>query len=185
MTKVIYWGYNTIMDIPDIKLLALDVDGILTDGKIILDNDGRELKAFCAHDGMGIKAALKAGLHIAIITSRSSHAVVLRASELGIKEIHLGVDKKMSVIYELAEKYNISPQHICYMGDDLIDLCALANVGWGVTVPQACDEVQKAAQYVTTRACGQGAVREVIELILKHNGSWERLIEYYLENGKK
>lgn len=164
----------------NIKLLALDVDGILTDGKIIIDSEGREIKVFSAQDGMGIKAAIEAGIIIAFITSRNSKAVQIRASELGVNEIYLGNNKKIDAIFELARKYGISTGEICYMGDDLIDLQALTNVGWGVTVPQAPDELRNHADYITRKSCGDGAVREVIELILKQNGLWEDLVKKYL-----
>lgn len=170
------------MNIPEIKLLALDVDGVLTDGKIILDNNGVEFKAFCAHDGMGIKAALKAGLIVALITSRSSNAVKIRATELGITEIYLGCEDKFSALSELIEKYTIDLSQVCYVGDDLVDLSVLTRVGWAVTVPQACNEVKQYSHYITNRSCGEGAVREIIEMILKQNGDWERLIQYYTGN---
>ncbi len=168
-----------------IKLIALDIDGILTDGKIILDSEGREIKVFSAQDGMGIKAAIDAGIVIAFITSRRSKVVEIRASELGVKEIYLGNNKKLDAIKELALKYGISTDEICYMGDDLIDLQALTNVGWGVTVPQAPDELKSNADYITKKSCGDGAVREVIEIILKRNGLWENLIKKFLGNDIK
>ena len=164
----------------EIALLALDVDGILTDGRIMLDSEGREIKAFFAQDGMGIKAALRAGLVVALVTSRNSKAVQIRARELGIEEVYLGVSNKIEVIYNLSEKYSISLEKICYMGDDLIDLQPIVEAGWGVTVPQAPDEVRSRADYITQRSSGNGAVREVIEKILKYNKSWDGLIKGYL-----
>lgn len=166
--------------IKNIKLIALDVDGVLTDGKIIIDSEGREIKFFSAHDGMGIKAAMEAGLHVAIVTSRYSKAVEIRAGELGVEDVYLDIKKKIDIIKQLTEKYQILLSEVCYVGDDLVDLEPIVKVGWGVTVPEAPEEIKQKADYVTKRSCGHGAVREVIELILKKNGSWEKLFNKYL-----
>ncbi|MDX9701779.1 MAG: HAD hydrolase family protein [Candidatus Auribacterota bacterium] len=170
------------MNIPatNIKLLALDVDGILTDGRIMLDSNGNELKVFSAHDGMGIKAALQAGIVVAFVTSRSSKPVEVRATELGVTELYQGAQNKIDVVKSLAMKYNVSLDEVCFMGDDLVDLQPIVAVGWGVTVPDAPDEIRKYADYVTDRRCGCGAVREVIEIILKRNGLWDAVIKKYL-----
>lgn len=166
--------------VPEIKLLALDVDGVLTDGKIMIDSEGREIKTFSAHDGMGIKAALKAGLIVAFVTSRQSKAVEIRAKELGVEEVYLGFENKIEIVRKLGKKYGVSLDNICYVGDDLIDLQAIIEVGWGVTVPQAPDEIKEKADYITRKPSGAGAVREVIEKILKRNGTWDHLMQGYL-----
>jgi len=168
----------------NIKLLALDVDGVLTDGRIMIDSEGREIKVFSAHDGMGIKAALQAGIKIAFITSRDSKAVIVRAGELGVKDVYVGRTDKIIAVKELVKKYSIDIKEVCYIGDDLVDLQAIVESGWGVTVPEAPDEIRKHADFITTRSCGCGAVREVIEIILKSNGSWDKLINEYLGHNR-
>ncbi|MCD6460408.1 HAD hydrolase family protein [bacterium] len=170
------------MDCPgkNIKLLALDVDGILTDGRIMIDSEGREIKVFSAHDGMGIKAALQAGIKIAFITSRNSKAVLLRARELGVADVYVGRTDKITAVKELTDKYSIDINDVCYMGDDLVDLQAIAQAGWGVTVPEAPEVIRYHSDFVTTRSCGCGAVREVIEIILKSKGLWDNLINSFL-----
>lgn len=165
-----------------IKLIALDVDGVLTDGSIMLDSNGNEIKVFSAHDGMGIKAALQAGIVVALITSRSSKPVEVRAGELGVTELYQGANDKITVVKKLAQKYTVTLDEICFMGDDLVDLQPIVASGWGVTVPDAPDEIREHADYVTTRRSGRGAVREVIEIILKRNGLWDTVIERYLGN---
>lgn len=163
----------------NIRLIALDVDGVLTDGKIWLGNDGEEFKAFHTRDGLGIKLAQKAGLTFAIITGRESEIVRRRARELGIEEVHQGVDDKWSMIRALMEKYNLGPEQIAYIGDDLNDIPVIKRVGLGATVADGAPEVKNAAAYVTEKQGGQGAVRELIELILKAQGKWDELVSFF------
>ena len=162
-----------------IRLLALDVDGVLTDGSIIIDSERRETKVFCAQDGMGIKVGITAGLKVVFITSRNSQAVTIRAEELGVTDVVLGREDKINAVKEIADKYTVSLDAICYVGDDLIDLPAILNVGWGVTVPGASAIMQEKSDYVTQKPGGKGAVREIIEIILKSNGMWDQIIETY------
>jgi 3-deoxy-D-manno-octulosonate 8-phosphate phosphatase (KDO 8-P phosphatase) len=161
-----------------IRLLAMDVDGVLTNGQIILGNNNQELKAFNVKDGMGIALANKAGLKTILITSRSSEAVRRRAEELRISYYLQGsVDKRDSLMRFLLELH-LSPEEVAYVGDDLNDLPPMGIVGLPVAVGDAVDEVKSAALYCCHAPGGGGAVREVVELILKAQGRWEALVEH-------
>ncbi len=151
-----------------IKLLLLDVDGVLTDGRIILDNHGNELKAFHVRDGHGIKLAQKAGITIGIITGRKSNVVSLRAQELGIQEVHQGVHDKISVYESLIEKYHLQDDEVAYMGDDVVDLSIFRRVGIAATVSDSDPFIQPFVDVVMKTSGGRGAVREFINLLLKN-----------------
>jgi 3-deoxy-D-manno-octulosonate 8-phosphate phosphatase (KDO 8-P phosphatase) len=151
-----------------IKLLLLDVDGVLTDGKIILDNRGNELKAFHVRDGHGIKLAQRAGIMVGIITGRKSDVVDLRARELGIQEVHQGAYDKITVYESLLEKYQLRDSDIAYMGDDIVDISVFRRVGLAVTVADADPAVKPYVDLVMKTPGGRGAVREFINLLLKH-----------------
>ncbi|MBI3592414.1 MAG: HAD family hydrolase [Nitrospirae bacterium] len=163
----------------NIKLLILDVDGVLTDGGIILDSKGNELKTFHVRDGHGIKMLQKAGIQIAIITGRNSKVVNIRARELGIKEVYQKcLDKK--VAYEhLLKKAGISDEAVAYIGDDIVDIPLFKRVGLPIAVADATDEAKDAALFVTETRGGRGAVREICELILKASGKWKALLDEY------
>ncbi len=150
-----------------IKLLLLDVDGVLTDGKIILDSRGNELKAFHVRDGHGIKLAQQAGIVVGIITGRTSEVVNLRARELGILEIHQGAHNKIEVYNALLVKYGFQDNEVAYMGDDVVDIDILRRVGLAATVSDADPSVRPHTDMITKAAGGGGAVRELITLILK------------------
>lgn len=164
----------------NIKLLALDVDGILSDGKIIYDANGTETKAFYVQDGVGIKALQKFGIEVAIITGRNSPMVAKRADELGIQHIIQGRDDKVVALTELSEMLNISLEQCAYMGDDLPDIRALQVAGFSASVPNAHSEVIKHVDMVTTRYGGSGAVREVADIILKGHGVYHEFIQAYV-----
>lgn len=151
-----------------IKLLLLDVDGVLTDGRIILDSQGNELKAFHVRDGHGIKLAQRAGIMIGIITGRKSEVVNIRARELGILEVHQGALDKIIVYDSLMNKYGLKDDEVAYMGDDIVDLDIFSRVGLAVTVADSDPAVKPHADLVTKTAGGRGAVREFINLILKN-----------------
>lgn len=153
-----------------IKLLLLDVDGVLTDGRIILDNQGNELKAFHVRDGHGIKMAQRAGIIVGIITGRTSEVVNIRARELGIREIHQGMHEKSVVYDSILSKYGLPNEAVAYMGDDIVDLDIFKRAGLAVTVADADPVVKPYVDMVTKTAGGRGAVREFINLILKHQG---------------
>ena len=162
-----------------VKLLVLDVDGILTDGRVICTAGGGTQVAFDIQDGHGIKLALRAGLRLAIITGRESEVVTQRARELGIAELHQQALDKLVVFQELVARHRLTPSQVACMGDDLLDLPLLLRAGLAITVPGAVDEVRAAAHYVTRRPGGRGAVRETIELLLKAQGHWAAVMERY------
>lgn len=163
----------------DIRLLILDVDGVLTDGSIILDNNGNELKAFHVRDGHGIKMLQKAGIEIAIITGRKSEVVERRAAELGIQYVYQGALKKAVAYEDLRVKTGISSSSIACIGDDIVDIPLLRRVALPVAVADATEETKATAVYVTKACGGRGAVREVCDLILKATGKWDELFDAY------
>jgi YrbI family 3-deoxy-D-manno-octulosonate 8-phosphate phosphatase len=162
-----------------IELILSDVDGVLTDGSIIYDNQGIETKRFFVRDGLGIRLWQRAGGKFGLITARSSHIVKVRASELGIEILRQGSEQKRSIAEQIASELGLPPQKICYIGDDLPDLAVLQHAGLAVAVADACAEVREAAHYVTTASGGRGAVRETIELILKVQRRWEDIVQKY------
>lgn len=162
-----------------IKLLILDVDGVLTDGSIILDDGGNELKAFYVRDGHGIKMLIRIGVNVAIITGRYSKVVERRAHELGITEIYQRCHIKSVAYEDLKEKLNVSDKEIAYIGDDIVDISILKKVGLPVAVADSTEETKAAAVIVTTKSGGRGAVREICDLILKAKGKWDDLMDEY------
>lgn len=163
----------------NIKLLILDVDGVLTDGGIILDNEGNEFKSFHVRDGHGIKMLIRAGIKIAMITGRHSKVVERRAQELGITDVFQKCHDKRIAYKQLAEKYSLSDSEIAYIGDDIVDIPLLKGCGLSVTVADADDEVKAFAMMTTKRRGGRGAVREVCDFILKAKGLWQDIIDGY------
>lgn len=155
-----------------IKLLILDVDGVMTDGRVILNAHGEETKRFHVRDGYGIKRLLDAGIAVVIITGRKSKAVEHRAKELGIQEVYQGVKEKGSLCRELIARKNLIKDQVCCMGDDLPDLSMFTQAGVSVAVADAAVEVRSAASHVTDQKGGHGAVREVCEWILKAQEGW-------------
>ncbi|GAB6137341.1 KdsC family phosphatase [Halanaerobaculum tunisiense] len=149
-----------------IKLFITDVDGVLTDGRIVLGNNGEEFKFFHVQDGMGIKLAQEAGIKTAIITGRESQLVARRAEELAITEVHQNIKDKLGVFANLLDEYEISRQEVAYIGDDVNDLPILQEVGLALTVANGVEQVKAEVDYVTNRQGGEGAVREAVELIL-------------------
>jgi 3-deoxy-D-manno-octulosonate 8-phosphate phosphatase (KDO 8-P phosphatase) len=164
-----------------IRLLVLDVDGVLTDGSIILDNDGNELKAFHVRDGHGLKMLGESGINVAIITGRSSKVVARRAAELGITDVYQGCHNKAQAYEKLLEKFGLKDSEVAYVGDDVVDIPILKRVGLPVAVADAVDEARKHALLVTKNRGGRGAVREVTDLLLRATGRWKELMN---ENNK-
>lgn len=158
-----------------ISLLVLDVDGILTDGRIYYGNNSEELKAFNIKDGLGIKLLQRAGIPVAIITGRKSAIVQRRAEELGISEVIQGREDKCQALQELCQRHELSPADCAYMGDDLPDLAAINAAGLGLTVADAAAAVRSAAQWCSSRNGGDGAVREACEFILRAKGKLSEL----------
>jgi 3-deoxy-D-manno-octulosonate 8-phosphate phosphatase (KDO 8-P phosphatase) len=161
-----------------VKLLVLDVDGIMTDGRMIYSADGEQM-AFHILDGHGIKLALRCGLSLAIISGRESSMVTRRARELGVEEVHQRVLDKLPVFESLLLRKGLTASQVACMGDDLLDLPLLLRAGLAITVPGAADEVRAAAHFETRRPGGEGAVREAIEFLLKAQGHWPGVMERY------
>jgi 3-deoxy-D-manno-octulosonate 8-phosphate phosphatase (KDO 8-P phosphatase) len=162
-----------------IRVLLLDVDGILTDGRILYNEMGQEIKFFHAQDGQGIRWLLKAGIAVGFLSGRSSPAVAVRARELNIPLLFQGIKDKILLFDELLEKSEWSREEVAYGGDDFIDLKLLKAVGFSFSVRNAHPMIQKEVDYVTQKAGGYGAVREICELILEAQGLWDSLLEQY------
>jgi 3-deoxy-D-manno-octulosonate 8-phosphate phosphatase (KDO 8-P phosphatase) len=154
----------------DVRLLTCDVDGVLTDGRVYMDDDGREAKAFHALDGVGLRMLADAGIAVAWITGSSAPAVAHRARLLDVKHVILNAHDKLTPWRALAESLGVPPAHCAHIGDDLPDLAVMAQCGFAVTVPHAPATVKEHAHFVTSRDGGSGAVRELAELILAAQG---------------
>lgn len=161
--------------IKKIKLLVMDVDGVLTDGKIVLDAQGNEIKFFDVQDGFGLVLFRRAGFKTAILSARSSPAVTARAQDLKIDKICQDAYPKADVYERLIRALECTHEETCFIGDDLPDLPVLKRAGLAVAVPNAAGELKKTADYVTVHQGGNGAVREVVELILKTQGKWKKI----------
>lgn len=164
----------------NIRLLVLDVDGVLTDGHLWFGNNGEELKAFDIQDGLGIKLLARGGIATAIITGRRSALVTRRAQELGIQHVLQGREDKQQALIELCADLGLNPAEIAYMGDDLPDLGAIRSAGLGLVPANAHSFVASHADHRTARSGGHGAVREACELILASQGKLDALLESYL-----
>ena len=162
-----------------IKLLLLDVDGVLTDGRIIYDSKGRDSKFFDVHDGMGVYALSKVGIKTVLITAKGSAAIKPRAKDMRVAEVFSDVSPKSAILDKLLKKYNVLKDEVCFVGDDLVDLGLMKRVGFGIAVSNACDEIKSVALHITTKHGGRGAVREVAELILKSQDKWKDIIKFY------
>ena len=163
----------------NIKLVIIDVDGVLTDGTIYIDSNGRETKAFHVLDGTGIAYLHRAGIKTAIISGRTCEAVIYRAKELNIEDVYQGAKNKIDVYIKILEKYALNDEEVCYIGDDLIDLPIIYRVGFPVAVANASPIVKSLSAYVTKVRGGCGAVREVAEKILKFQDKWHLIMERY------
>ena len=168
------------IDFEGINWLVLDVDGVLTDGTIILRGDGTESKVFNLHDGHGIKLWMRAGGNVTLISGRASMATQCRAEQLNIKHVFQDCHKKLPVLKEFLDRMQIDPGSVAYVGDDLLDIPGVRHAGFGVAVANAVQELKDQADYITTCRGGDGAVREVVEYILKRAGKWDALMERYL-----
>jgi len=164
-----------------IRLLLLDVDGIMTDGRIVYDNNGIETKSFDVKDGHGLKLLQRAGIRIGIITGRQSEVVAFRARELAIDILYQGVKDKLVPFREILDNLGLGEEEVAYMGDDVVDLPILRRVGFAATVADAVPEVLPLVHYVTGKKGGRGAVREVCDLILKEGGHWEGVTARYFQ----
>ena len=162
-----------------IRLLILDVDGVMTDGRIIMDYAGREIKNFDVKDGHGIKVLMRYGIDVVLVTGRRSTVVEHRARDLGISEVHQGVTNKLEIADTILRNRSLNYEHIAFVGDDIVDISLLRRVGFSAAVADAAEDVKKCADYVTIRKGGRGAVREVCEVILKAKGEWTDVAKKY------
>ena len=163
-----------------IRLLALDVDGVLTDGRLYFQSDGVEIKAFHTQDGLGLKLLSRAGLQVAFLTGRESPMVSQRAASLGITHVFQSCEDKLATLRELCRRQEIELDHVAYCGDDLPDLAVIQRAGIGITVPGAPDYIRARADHVTERSGGHGAVREICDALLQAQGHRDALIDTYL-----
>ncbi len=163
-----------------IRLLVLDVDGVLTSGNLLYTKEAIHYKAFHVLDGLGIKLLKKTGIEVGIITSCKSDIIKRRAQDLGLQHIYQGQDDKLISYEELKQKLNLSDQQIAYVGDDLPDLPIIRRVGLGMTVANAPQILQEQAAYVSKTPGGQGAVREICELIMNAQGTYSAIIDSYM-----
>jgi 3-deoxy-D-manno-octulosonate 8-phosphate phosphatase (KDO 8-P phosphatase) len=155
-----------------IRLLILDVDGVLTDGRLVYGPVGEELKVFHVQDGLAVVEARRCGLGVAVISGRASAAVSRRMADLGVLEVHQGSDDKQAVLEDLLRRRGVGLRETAYMADDLPDLPLLKSVGLALAPANAVAEVKRVAHWVGRRAGGEGAVREAVEAILKARGAW-------------
>lgn len=172
---------KTKINLAEIKLLVLDVDGVLTDGSLIVNADGSESKTFNVLDGHGIKLWKRTGLKVAFLSGRTSEPTEHRARRLEVDYCLQGCLDKLPALEKLLQEVKLPPQAVAYIGDDLPDLPPMRYVGFAVAVANAVEEVKQSADFVTTRPGGVAAVREVIEYILKSSGKWDKLMERYLK----
>ena len=163
-----------------IRLLALDVDGVLTDGRLYFQDDGIEIKAFHTHDGHGIKLLQRAGLVVALITGRDSPMVARRAAALGVKHVFQGAERKLTVLRELSTQLGLELEQVAYCGDDMPDIAAIRRAGVGISVPGAPSYIRQQADWVTEAVGGHGAVREICDTLLHAQGHWDAVLDTYL-----
>ena len=164
----------------NIKLVIFDVDGVLTDGSLFYGDDGQEYKAFNSQDGHGMKMLQQSGVLVGIITGRTSDVVTHRMKNLGITHVYQGKLEKLPAYEELLKKLSLQQDQVAYVGDDVVDLPILIRAGLAITVPGAHELAKKHSHWITTRKAGAGAAREICELIMKAQGTYEPAMEKYL-----
>ncbi|MBI5429571.1 MAG: HAD family hydrolase [Nitrosomonadales bacterium] len=164
-----------------IRLVAFDVDGVMTDGGLYYSDSGEEFKRFNSLDGHGLKMLKASGVEIAIITGRTSRCVEARAKNLGIEHVYQGVERKLDAMVDLLNKLKLSRDAAAYMGDDVVDLCVMRHVGLSISVPESPQLVREHSDYVTQRGGGHGAVREACELIMSAQGTLDAQLAPYLK----
>ena len=168
-----------MVNLADIQVLVVDVDGVLTDGTIVVNSDGSESKFFSVLDGHGIRLWQRAGLKVAFLSGRASEPTRYRAEQLEVEYVFQYCHNKLDALDKFLKQLGLTPDRIAYIGDDLPDLPVIRRVGFGVAVANAVDEVKQYADYVTIQPGGSGAVREVIEYILKNTGRWHEVMKRY------
>lgn len=167
----------------EVELVLLDVDGVLTDGRILMDSSGGELRAFHARDGLGVRLGQRGGLLFGIVSGRESRIVRDRAEELYITEVHQRVFDKAEKVAEIQERLGVPASRVCYFGDDLVDVPVMRRVGFAAAPSDASPEAIAAAHFVTSCGGGQGCVRELVDLLLRARGKWETVTERFLREG--
>jgi len=168
-----------------VKLFISDVDGVLTDGMIIINDEGLESKQFNVRDGHGLKLLLRYGIDVVLVTGRKSRAVEWRAADLGVTEVHQGVWDKGEIFEEIIKRRNVPPEETACIGDDIVDIPIMRKAGLAIAVFDAVCEVRETADYVTTSLGGRGAVREVCEMILKAQNLWGDIVARYGSDYKR
>jgi len=163
-----------------IRLLVMDVDGVLTDGRMIISERGDELKSFHTHDGVAVALAKRGGLRTAMVTGESSPIAKTRGTKLGIDSVVLGARRKGEVIEALRTEFDVPADAVAYIGDDLLDIPAMQAVGLAIAVADAAQTVKAVAHVVTRARGGQGVLRECVELLLRAQGSWRRVVGAYV-----
>lgn len=171
---------DQIEKIKQLKLLILDVDGVLTDGRLFFDQQGNEYKCFHARDGHGLKLLKQTGVEIAVISGRSSASVALRMKNLGIEHVYQGHENKRMAFQEILQNLQLSPEQAAHVGDDLLDLPIMTQVGFAIAVQDANFAVKQYADWCTQTLGGQGAVREVCDLIMQVQDSFDKVLQGYL-----
>jgi len=164
-----------------VKLLITDIDGVMTDGRIVYSVYGDELKFFDVTDGFGISLLNRVGIKTVIITAKKSRIVKLRARDLKVAKAYAGFPDKSVPFDDVLKRFKISAEEICFIGDDLIDVPILKRVGFAVSVPNGMEEVKAIAHHITAKSGGRGAVREICELILKSQGKWDEATSKYFK----
>ena len=162
-----------------LRLMAFDIDGVMTDGKLYFSPRGDEMKTFFSRDGLGLKMLARAGIKLAIITGRDSPIVTQRAQNLGIERVYQGVEDKRAVMAQILEGERLDFSQGGYMGDDVVDLAVMRACGFSATVPDGHPSVKQIADYVASAPAGSGAVREVCEFILQAHGKWDAVLAAY------
>lgn len=163
----------------NVQVLILDVDGVLTDGSIVIDDRGVESNFFNEKDGHGLKLLMRAQIQVVLLSGRESAAVRHRASELGISKVYQNIHDKIEAYQDIMKENGVKDQQVGYVGDDLVDLPVLKRAGFSAVVADAVSEIKPFADYVTEKEGGRGAVREIVEFILKSQGKWEKVIARY------
>lgn len=164
-----------------LKLLILDVDGVLTDGRLFFDHNGNEYKSFHARDGHGIKLLRQTGVEVAVISGRKSQSVALRMQALGVEYVYQGHENKVAAFNEIIQAMGIKPEQAAHMGDDLLDLPIMVRVGLSIAVNDANDSVKEYADWCTKTPGGLGAVREVCDFIMQAQGTFDSVLKSYMQ----
>ena len=164
-----------------VKMLIVDIDGVMTDGRIVYSGYGEELKFFDVTDGFGITLLSRAGIKTVIITAKKSKIVKHRARDLNVAKAYQGFIDKLTPFNDLLKTFKVTPEEVCFMGDDLIDIPVLKRAGFAVAVPNAVEEVKSCAHYVTANRGGRGAVREICDILLKSQNKWDSVTSKYFQ----